>query len=337
MRADNHFSIKELSNKIGGVFEGDGEYIINGLSSLPSSTPTDLTFYVSNRYREQLHSCKAGCVLLRPHDKHHFSGNKILVDDPYLGFAKLTALFINSKVESYIHPSAVIAASAKVGDNVTIGANVVIEEGCAIDEGCFIGANSYVGKNSCVGLDTILHPNVTLYNGVSLGNNCIIHSGSVVGADGFGFAPSAEGWQKIHQLGGVRIGNNVEVGANTTIDRGALDDTVVEDGVKIDNLVQIAHNVYIGENTAIASSVAIAGSAVIGKRCTISGCAGIVGHISICDDVHITGMTMVSKSILKAGSYSSGVPMNETKKWRKNAARFNHLDEIARQIKLLSK
>lgn len=173
--------------------------------------------------------------------------------------------------------------------------------------------------------------------GVNIGHSCIFHSASVIGADGFGFAPSANGWQKIHQLGSVEIGDNVEIGAGTTIDRGAIDNTIIASGVKIDNQVQIAHNVEIGENTAIASSAAIAGSTVIGKRCTIAGAVGIVGHLQIADDVHITAMTMVTKSILHSGSYSSGVPMNETRIWRKNAARFNQLDAMARQLKHIKK
>jgi UDP-3-O-[3-hydroxymyristoyl] glucosamine N-acyltransferase len=178
----------------------------------------------------------------------------------------------------------------------------------------------------------VLEPNFTIYHGISIGSHCVFHSGCVVGADGFGFSPSPQGWVKIHQLGGVIIGNKVEIGANTTIDRGALDDTYIDDGVIIDNLVQIGHNVRLGKNTAIAAHTAIAGSTQIGDNCTIAGAVAIAGHVTLADKVHITGMSMVSGSITEAGSYSSGVPLSPTKEWRRNAARFRQLDSLASRI-----
>lgn len=189
-----------------------------------------------------------------------------------------------------------------------------------------------VGANSNVGARTRICANATIYHGISIGADCVFHSGCVIGADGFGFSPSPEGWVKIHQLGGVIIGNKVEIGANTTIDRGALDDTFIDDGVIIDNLVQIGHNVRLGKNTAIAAHTAIAGSTQIGNNCTIAGAVAIAGHLTLADKVHITGMSMVSSSISEAGSYSSGVPLGPTKEWRKNAARFRQLDNLANRI-----
>jgi UDP-3-O-[3-hydroxymyristoyl] glucosamine N-acyltransferase len=183
-----------------------------------------------------------------------------------------------------------------------------------------------------IGDQTRIHPNATIYHGIHVGSHCIIHSGSVIGADGFGFSPSKDGWIKIHQLGGVIIGNNVEIGANTTIDRGALDDTIIGDGVIIDNLVQIAHNVRIGKNTAIAANVGIAGSCTLGNSCIIAGGVGIAGHLTLVDNVHITAMTMVSSSINEPGSYSSGTALSPTKEWRKNAARFRNLDTLATRL-----
>ena len=213
----------------------------------------------------------------------------------------------------------VIDAGADIGPNVVLGAN------CVIGERCRIGAG------------TRLHASVVLYRDVTIGEHCTLHANAVLGADGFGFAPSPEGWQKIHQLGGVRIGNRVEIGACTTIDRGALEDTVVEDGAIIDNLVQIAHNCHIGKNTAIAGCTGLAGSTIIGANCTLAGGVGVVGHVEICDNVHITGMTMVTKSITEPGSYSSGTPMASTRDWKRSAVRFAQLDSIQKRLAGLEK
>ncbi|HEY7776516.1 MAG TPA: UDP-3-O-(3-hydroxymyristoyl)glucosamine N-acyltransferase, partial [Kineobactrum sp.] len=188
-----------------------------------------------------------------------------------------------------------------------------------------------------IGAGSRLYPGAVLYHGVQLGEQCTIHSQAVLGADGFGFAPDGAGWQKIHQLGGVRLGNRVEVGACTTIDRGALEDTVVEDGAIIDNLVQIAHNCHIGKNTAIAGCTGLAGSTIIGANCTLAGGVGVVGHVEICDGVHVTGMTMVTKSITEPGSYSSGTPMSATRDWKRSAVRFTQLDSIQRRLTDLEK
>jgi UDP-3-O-[3-hydroxymyristoyl] glucosamine N-acyltransferase len=200
-----------------------------------------------------------------------------------------------------------------------------------------VGAGCYIGDDVEIGEATELKPNVTIYQAVQIGQGCLIHSGSVIGADGFGFAPTAQGWLKIHQLGSVIIGNKVEIGANSCIDRGALDNTIIEDGVIIDNLVQIAHNVKIGRNTAIAGHTAIAGSTTIGSQCTIAGAVGIVGHLQIADKVHITAMSLVTSSITEPGSYSSGTAMSNTKDWRKNAARFRQLDELANRLQKLER
>lgn len=332
------YTVKTLADYVGADYDGDGDYSIDGLASLPEATPSKLSFYVNRRYKDQLQASDAGCVLIREEHKMLFSGNKVVVSDPYLSYAKLSYLFREQTLAPpSIHPSAIIADDAVLGDGVNIGPNVVIEAGAKIAANCSIGANSVIGKKVYLGARTILHANVSIYNGVHIGESCILHSTSVIGSDGFGFAPSDEGWIKIHQLGEVHIGNHVEIGAGTTVDRGALDNTVVEDGVKIDNQVQIAHNVRIGEHSAIAAASAIAGSVVIGKRCTIAGCVGIVGHITITDDVHITAMSMITKSIVKSGSYSSGVPMNDTRAWKKNAVRFNQLDDMARELSSLKK
>jgi UDP-3-O-[3-hydroxymyristoyl] glucosamine N-acyltransferase len=261
------------------------------------------------------------------------------VKNPYLAYAQVSVLFDKKPactpgvhVSAVVDPSASIAVSACIGPNVVIEANVVVGDKTVIEAGSVIGDHTVIGKQCHI------HRNVTVYHSVSMGDRVTIHSGAVIGADGFGFAPKpGGGWQKIHQLGSVSIGSDVDIGANTTIDRGALGDTVIADGVIIDNLVQIAHNVHIGKNTAIAGCVGIAGSASIGANCTLAGGVGLVGHITIADNVHITGMTMVTKSIQEAGSYSAGTPMTTTAEWKRNAVRFSQLDGMAKRLSDLEK
>ncbi len=338
MSASDFHTLQDLANYIDGRVEGDANCLIYRLATLSDAQKDAVAFYTNNRYKDELSQTKAGCVLLSEQAQSLFDGNKIIVSDPYLAYAKLTALF----QEQYhhvpsVHATATIADDVTLGNNVTIGPNVVIDSGTSIADDCCIGANSYIGPKTHIGAGTVLFANVTVYRDAIIGAGCILHSSSVIGADGFGFAPEKPGWRKIYQLGGVVIGSHVEIGASTTIDCGALGDTVIGNGVKIDNQVQIAHNVCIGEHTAIAASTAIAGSAIIGKRCTIAGGVGIVGHIEITDDVHITAMTMVTKSIATPGSYSSGLPMNDTKQWKKNAVRFNQLNEMAIELKSIKK
>ena len=257
----------------------------------------------------------------------------LVSDNPYLSYAKATRLFKKAnRVAEGVHPSAVMAASAHIAKGVCIGANAVIGERVCIGAGTSIGPGCVIADDVSIGEQGLLHANVSLYNGVQIGNQVTLHSGSVIGADGFGFAPSSAGWQKIEQLGTVVIGNQVEIGANTSVDRGALDNTVIGNNVIIDNLVQIAHNVVIGDGTAIAGCTAVAGSTQIGKNCTIAGGVGIVGHIHLTDGVHVTAMTLVTKSIDKPGSYSSGTPMMETKLWHKAAVRFSQLNTMAKQL-----
>jgi UDP-3-O-[3-hydroxymyristoyl] glucosamine N-acyltransferase len=332
----NSYSLKYLAEYIDAKVEGDIDYVINGIASLISANDQQVALYMGRRYESQLSLTKAACVLLSADDVKIYSGNKLIVDNPYLSYAKLSELFAGKATPmASVHVSAVVASNVIIGKNVNIAANAVIEEDCQINDNSHIGAGSYLGRGVIIGRNTIINANVCIYHHVSIGDGGIFHSGSVIGADGFGFAPSNNGWQKIYQLGSVKIGNNVEVGANTTIDRGALDDTIIEDGVKIDNQVQIGHNVILGRDTAIAAKAAIAGSVTIGKRCTIAGLVGVAGHLTIADDVHITAMTMVSKSIVHAGSYSSGTKMMTTKEWKKNAVRFNQLDQLARQLKAI--
>ncbi|GGY63531.1 UDP-3-O-acylglucosamine N-acyltransferase [Cellvibrio zantedeschiae] len=326
------FTLAELAQHIGAELVGNPQHEISSLATLQAATQNDLSFIANPAYKKHLSSTQAGAVICAPDLAEAIAGNKLIVANPYLCYAQLTALF-NSPVSSVgVHESAVVGKNCVLGKDVWIQPNAVIGDNVNLGDGVVIGAGAVVGTNSSIGARTRLYANVTVYHDISIGEDCIFHSGCVIGADGFGFAPASTGWMKIHQLGSVVIGNNVEIGANTTIDRGALDNTFIDDGVIIDNLVQIGHNVRLGKNTAIAAHTAIAGSTTIGDNCTIAGAVAIAGHVTLADRVHITGMSMVSNSISEAGSYSSGVPLGPTKEWRKNAARFRQLDSLATRI-----
>ncbi len=327
------FTLADLAQRIGAELVGDPQHKISALATLQTATASDLSFIANPAYKKQLTSTRAGAVICAPDTAESVPGNKLVVVNPYVCYAQLTALFDSSLTSGAgIHASAVVGENCTIGKDVWIQPNAVIADNVTLGDGVIIGAGAVVGCNCTVGARTKLYANVTIYHGISIGEDCILHSGCVIGADGFGYAPSQSGWVKIHQLGGVIIGNRVEIGANTTIDRGALDNTCIDDGVIIDNLVQIGHNVRLGKHTAIAAHTAIAGSTQIGDSCTIAGAVAIAGHINLADKVHITGMSMVSGSITEAGSYSSGVPLGPTKEWRRNAARFRQLDSLAARI-----
>jgi UDP-3-O-[3-hydroxymyristoyl] glucosamine N-acyltransferase len=330
------YVLTELAQFVGAELHGDGQQEIRALATLQSAGKTDLTFIANPVYRKQLPLTQAGAVLISTEFFDEFAGNRLVVKNPYVAYARLSSLFEYLREPSVgIHPSAVVGQDCILGQNISIGANAVIGDGVTLGDGVVVGPGCYIGNDTVVGANTRFAANVSVYHGVSIGTDCMFHSASVIGADGFGYAPDAGGWIKIHQLGGVRIGNKVEIGAATCIDRGALDDTCIEDGVIIDNQVQIAHNVRIGKNTAMAAQSGIAGSTVIGANCTIAGAVGIAGHLTLTDKVHITAMSLVSASIPQPGSYSSGTALAPTKDWRRNVARFRQLDALAtRLIKL---
>ncbi|BFM15289.1 UDP-3-O-(3-hydroxymyristoyl)glucosamine N-acyltransferase [Maricurvus nonylphenolicus] len=335
---NRHYRLQDLASFLDADLVGDPECEISGLNTLQDATIGQLAFLANPVYQKYLATTKASAVIIHPKQADAYSGNKLIIGNPYLAYARLTERFAPQLAQDAgVHATASVDPSAEIAANAVIGANAVVDAGAHIGAGVVVGAGSYVGADSIIGEGTRLYANVSVYHGVSIGKNGIFHSGSVIGADGFGFAPSDQGWVKIHQLGGVVIGDNVEVGAGTTIDRGALDDTVIADGVILDNQVQIAHNVRLGENTAIAGCVAVAGSTHIGKNCTIGGKAGIIGHLQITDNVHVTAMSLVTKSITESGSYSSGTGVDKTEKWRKNAARFAQLDKLARRLAKLEK
>lgn len=330
------YRLAELAQLLDAELRGNAEQEISALATLQSAGTTDLSFIANPAYKKYLSSTQAGALLINADFADEFSGNKLVVKNPYVAYARSSALFEFLRAPNPgIHPTAVVGMDCTLGEGISIGPNAVIGDGVSLADGVIVGAGCFVGNDSVVGANTRLAANVSIYHGVSIGADCVLHSGCVIGADGFGFAPDASGWIKIHQLGGVRIGNRVEIGACTCIDRGALDDTFIDDGAIIDNQVQIGHNVRIGKNTAIAAHTAIAGSTTIGAGCTIAGAVAIAGHLTLADKVHITGKSMVSASISEPGSYSSGTPLAPTKDWRKNAARFRQLDTLAtRLIKL---
>jgi UDP-3-O-[3-hydroxymyristoyl] glucosamine N-acyltransferase len=331
-------TLEKIADFLGGQFVGDGDLEISGLATLTAAKPGQLSFLANLAYRDQLASTLASAVIVHPRQADECICAAIILDNPYLGYARASALFNTlPKADGIIHPSAIVSSTATLGKNVTLGANSVIEDHANIAAGAVIGAGSIVGVNSRIGENTRLHHNVSIYHDVIIGDQSIIHSGAIIGSDGFGFANDKGQWVKICQIGGVVIGNNTEIGANTTIDRGALSDTVIGNGVKLDNQIQIAHNVEIGDYCAMAAGTLIAGSTKIGIGCTLAGGVGVAGHLTIAGGSHVTAMSLVTKSITESGSYSSGTAMSKTSDWRKSAARFRQLDDMAKRIKVLEK
>ncbi|WP_417505586.1 UDP-3-O-(3-hydroxymyristoyl)glucosamine N-acyltransferase [Marinomonas gallaica] len=333
------YTLSEIAAHVGGELFGDPEYPISSLGSLDHAGAEQLSFLSNPKFASKLTLCNAGAVLLRnPTDAENVR-NAIVVRNPYLAYAQVTVLFKHQEEgwANRIHPTAVIHETARVSSTALIGPNVTVGAYSVIGANCYLGPGSVVGEHVCLGGDSRLAGNVTIYDHVEIGERCILHSGSIIGADGFGFAPHDGQWNKIHQLGGVIIGDDVEIGANTTVDCGAIENTVIGSGVKIDNLVQIAHNVVIGDNSAIAGCVGVAGSTIIGENCTIAGGAGLAGHITLVDNVHVTAMSLVTRSIDTPGSYSSGTALDSTPKWRKSAARLRRIESMAAQISKLEK
>ena len=329
------FKCSEIAEAIGAEVIGDGNIGITSIASIATATEGSITFVVSPRYLDELRSTNASAVIVTRDLSGETDITRLVMDNPYLGYAKLTRLWVTRQSRQKtpsIHNSASVAESADIADEVEIGANAVIEEGAVLGTRAVVGAGAYVGRDTVIGDNTTIHPNTTVLHGCKVGSDCEIHSGAVIGADGFGFAPTPDGWEKIYQLGGVRVGDRVSIGACTTVDRGALKDTVIGNGVILDNHIQVAHNVIIGENTAIAGCTGIAGSTTIGANCRIGGAVSIVGHISISDNVLITANSFVNRAVTEPGSYSSGFPLQPSKQWRKNAVRLHKLDELSRQV-----
>jgi UDP-3-O-[3-hydroxymyristoyl] glucosamine N-acyltransferase len=331
-------TLGQLAEFLGATLRGPADKQITGLATLQEAGPDQVSFLANPQYRKFLATTQAAAVLLKPTDAEGCAADALLVPDPYLAYARISHLFDpKPKAAAGVHSTAVVAADAFVDPAASVGAYAVIESGARIAAGVTIGAHCFIGARSVIGEGGWLAPRVTLYHDVRIGQRVVIQSGAVLGGEGFGFANEKGVWQKIAQIGGVTIGDDVEIGVNTAIDRGAMDDTRIGNGVKLDNQIQIAHNVQIGDHTAMAACVGISGSAKIGKHCMLAGGVGLVGHIEICDGVFVTGMTMVTRSITEPGSYSSGTAMQPAAEWRKSAARMRHLDDMARRLQHLEK
>ena len=344
-----NYSLGEVAAFLNAELRGDPQARIYGLNTLQNAGSGELAFLANEKYVSQLASSNAGAIILsakhlsNPADANStaqgYSGSLLILDNPYLGYAQISKWFDPApQPVAGVHPSAVVDKTAKIGANVCIAENAVVAADAVIADNGYLGAGCYIGARSQLGEGSRIAANVSIYHDVSIGSGAVIHSGAVIGADGFGFAPDGAGsWQKIYQIGGVVIGDNVEVGACTTIDRGALGDTRIGSGVIIDNHVQIAHNVVVGDNSAMAAYSAIAGSSSLGRNCVLAGDACLVGHIDVCDNVQVMARATVTKSITKPGSYASGTPLMETREWRKNAVRITQLDSMARRLQALEK
>ena len=331
-------TLAELATITGGELFGDESLVVSRVAPMDKAQEGDVTFLSNPKYAKHLSECQATVVMVKAEHKEQCVGNALVVSDPYVAFARVVqAMDTTPKPANDIAPSAVIAADVKMGENVTIGANAVIETGVELGDNVSVGAGCFIGKNAKLGNNTKLWANVTIYHEVSLGDDCLVQSGTVIGSDGFGYANDKGEWIKIPQLGSVRIGNRVEIGACTTIDRGALEDTIIEDNVILDNQLQIAHNVQIGYGTVMPGGTIVAGSTKIGKYCQIGGASVLNGHITIADGVAITGMGMVMRSIEEKGLYSSGIPLQTNREWRKTATRVHRIDEMNKRLKAVEK
>ncbi|HHF0507526.1 TPA: UDP-3-O-(3-hydroxymyristoyl)glucosamine N-acyltransferase [Vibrio diabolicus] len=331
-------TLAELATITGGELFGDESLVVSRVAPMDKAQEGDVTFLSNPKYAKHLSECQATVVMVKAEHKEQCVGNALVVSDPYVAFARVVqAMDTTPKPADDIAPSAVIAADVKMGENVTVGANAVIETGVELGDNVSVGAGCFIGKNAKLGNNTKLWANVTIYHEVSLGDDCLVQSGTVIGSDGFGYANDKGEWIKIPQLGSVRIGNRVEIGACTTIDRGALEDTIIEDNVILDNQLQIAHNVQIGYGTVMPGGTIVAGSTKIGKYCQIGGASVLNGHITIADGVAITGMGMVMRSIEEKGLYSSGIPLQTNREWRKTATRVHRIDEMNKRLKAVEK
>jgi UDP-3-O-[3-hydroxymyristoyl] glucosamine N-acyltransferase len=328
-------TLKALVEKLGGELIGN-DVEVSRVASVANAEAGHITFITDSKYRKSLSDTKASAVILAEENRAFSDLPRIVTDNPYAYFAKVSAL-LNPQINAVfgVHTSSIIGAESKISATCAVGPNAVIGHQVSLADGVVVGAGCFIGDNVTIGKNTKLQPNVTIYSDSLVGANCNIAAGAVIGADGFGYANQDGTWVKIPQVGRVVIAEDVDVGANTTIDRGALDDTVIEKGVKLDNLIQIGHNCIIGAHTVIAGCVGIAGSARIGKRCRIGGAAMILGHLEIADDVTISPGSMITRSLKKSDTYTALMPFQRHEDWLKTAASLRHLTEINEKLKAL--
>ena len=342
MRMPVSVRLGEVARLLGGELLGDATQAITRIGPLDTADGQTIGFLSNPRYQSQLQTTQAGCVIVGPalRDAASARGAALVCADPYLAFARLTQWWAAQQrrpAAAGVHASAVVEEGAVIDASASVGALAFIGRGAHIGAGAVVGPQCHVGEDARVGGGTWLKPRVVLGEACVIGQRGIVHSGAVIGADGFGFAPTEGRWEKIEQLGAVRVGDDVEIGANTCVDRGALDDTVLEDGVKLDNLVQIGHNVRVGAHSAFAGCVGVAGSARIGRHCTAGGGAIILGHLEIVDHVHITAATVITRSIHKPGQYSGAFPFDDNASWEKNAATLRQLHALRDRLRALER
>ncbi len=332
------YRLADIAARFGGQVMGDADTRVQQIGTLEKATAGQIAFLANAKYHHQLEGSKASAVILSKADADATTMPRIVCDNPYSYFAKLSA-FLNPLPECVpgVHPSAVIGQGTQISPQAHIGPHVTVADGAVIGAGTVVMAGCSIGEGTVVGENSRLYPNVTVYHECVIGNHFVAHSGAVIGSDGFGYAMEEGRWLKIPQIGRVLIGDHVEIGANTTVDRGALDDTVIEEGVILDNQIQVAHNVRIGAHTVIAGCVGIAGSAIIGKYCRIGGSAGILGHLQIADHVEISSFTLIGKSIKEPGSYAGIYPFSRNDEWRSNAVHLRHLGDLVKRVKTLEK
>jgi UDP-3-O-[3-hydroxymyristoyl] glucosamine N-acyltransferase len=332
------YTLREIAERFGGEVVGDPDTSVGQVATLEHATPGTLTFLANERYLHQLRSTQAAAVIVGTSMRAATELPRIVCANPYVYFARVSSLLNPPRVPvAGAHATAVVDRSAVIASDAEIGPLAVVGRDVKIGAGCVIGAGCAIGNGVRLGSAVRLHANVTIYDECVIGDRVIIHSGAVIGADGFGIAMAEERWLKIPQIGRVIIEADVEIGANTTIDRGAIDDTIIEEGVKLDNQIQVAHNVRIGAHTAIAACAGIAGSAKIGRYCRIGGASGIAGHITIADHVEISAHTIITKSIGKPGTYTGAYPFEANREWRRNAAQLRHLSDLAERLRALEK
>jgi UDP-3-O-[3-hydroxymyristoyl] glucosamine N-acyltransferase len=332
-------SLGELAVRFGCELRGDPAILVDSVATLGRAHPRAICFLANPHYRRQLAETTAAAVVIEPRYAAECPVAALIVPNPYATYARIATVLQPPRAPqpAGVHPSALVAADARIDPAASVGPLAVIGARASVGARTQIGPHCVLEEDVEIGPDAMLVARVTLCRGVKVGARSLLHPGVVIGSDGFGFAPERGAWLKVPQLGGVRLEADVEVGSNSTIDRGAIEDTVIEEGVKLDNLIQIGHNVRIGAHTAIAGCTGVSGSTEIGSRCQIGGAVAIGGHLTICDDVIITGTSMISRSITRPGVYSSGIPFEDARTWRKLVARFKRLDRLTERLAALER
>jgi UDP-3-O-[3-hydroxymyristoyl] glucosamine N-acyltransferase len=331
-------TLAEIAARFGGRVVGEPQVLIRQVGTLEGAGEGEIAFLANPRYRARLAATRAAAVILANDAESLTSQPRLVCSDPYLVFARVAQLLNPAPAPvAGVQAGAHVAPGARVAPSARVEAAAVIEADATIGAGCWIGAGCFVGRGATLGDACRLYPSVVVYSGCRIGARAIVHAGAVIGADGFGFARDGERWIKIPQIGGVRIGDDVEIGANTTIDRGAIEDTVIEDGVKLDNQIQIGHNCRVGAHTAMAGCAGLAGSVRVGRRCTIGAGSIVLGHLSLCDDVHVSADTVISRSIVRPGRYTGMYPADDHRAWGRNTALVRRLAELAERVRRLER